>query len=144
MHKENRLCEKVRMDYKSVLIHKTVDNDDEFISITWQDLEYITSSDKQNSKRFNQTDNTFTELPSSSYDNIVAYYTSLTKHLEEYGFFDKATAKGFLSIVQKHMLNPIDIHDEGRYGCHESDEIAIGNINSAELLPHEERCLYEK
>jgi len=76
-------------------------------------------------------------LDHNAMDNIGSWFERVRRHLQDYGFMDKADLGGFLDVVRKHTVSVKENRRVIRDTRPEDECVDL-------LLPNEERCLYER
>lgn len=76
-------------------------------------------------------------LSDDVFDKVSNRFECMRRHMSEYGFMDTADMSGFIKVVRKNLIT---IGDEDSTVERELDD----DNGQGDLLPNEERCLYER
>lgn len=131
------------MDYKAVVNRavEVVPDAGQLVKMTPDDLDALFSlrhhkrsaSSSANAK----TNTTPLSLTDAALDTVSEGFECIRHQTRDYGFMDAADMAGFLKVVRTNLITAADGKSAGDRGTADED-------GQGDLLPNEERCLYER
>ena len=121
------------MDYKGILTHKLDDKgNSELVKVTYDELNAMFHTDLPK-----RTPRDELGLNVESIEVITEWFSRIKTYVSEFGFMDTSDVGDFFAIMRKNTIKKVE--DTNEYDVNVYDD-----SSTCELLPHEERCLYER
>jgi hypothetical protein len=123
----------VKMDYKGILTHTLdVTGNSELVKVTYDELNAMFRADRPKTTPRDEL-----ELNVESIEVITEWFSRIKTYVSEFGFMDTSDVGDFFAIMRKNTIKRVE--DTNEYDVNVHDD-----ASAYELLPHEERCLYER